>query len=293
MVLVRDGVLALASSPQADVAERRMAETRITRLREILTLPDLDEVRAALKGVIVRIEIGGDGGAFMLVGDGPLEPLPGGGNLSSENFGGSPARDSRSRPALGAGDVPGAGPCGHRPGSRPSMVGATGFEPARSPPDVVRSGPHVPGVGAAVRSTPSVASIRAARRFLGRGHVAPCWRRCAPSSGYVARYARSCPALSCEGAQPPHRARCARPPPPSASLRCARAAYHPSRSLVESSRHGGQRKGAASGAGGSLGRWSGRLDSNQRPPEPHSGALPDCATPARPTPPPWSCWRSS
>src|SRR4051812_7117812 len=25
--------------------------------------------------------------------------------------------------------------------------------------------------------------------------------------------------------------------------------------------------------------WSGRLDSNQRPPEPHSGALPDCATP--------------
>jgi integrase len=27
--------------------------------------------------------------------------------------------------------------------------------------------------------------------------------------------------------------------------------------------------------------WSGRLDSNQRPPEPHSGALPDCATPRR------------
>src|SRR5262245_22185026 len=26
-------------------------------------------------------------------------------------------------------------------------------------------------------------------------------------------------------------------------------------------------------------KWSGRLDSNQRPPEPHSGALPDCATP--------------
>src|SRR5580765_3213461 len=25
-------------------------------------------------------------------------------------------------------------------------------------------------------------------------------------------------------------------------------------------------------------KWSGRLDSNQRPPEPHSGALPDCAT---------------
>ena len=34
--------------------------------------------------------------------------------------------------------------------------------------------------------------------------------------------------------------------------------------------------------GASLGeesRWSGRLDLNQRPPEPHSGALPDCATP--------------
>src|SRR5436189_3564056 len=27
--------------------------------------------------------------------------------------------------------------------------------------------------------------------------------------------------------------------------------------------------------------WSGRLDSNLRPPEPHSGALPDCATPRR------------
>ena len=25
--------------------------------------------------------------------------------------------------------------------------------------------------------------------------------------------------------------------------------------------------------------WSGRLDLNQRPPEPHSGTLPDCATP--------------
>src|SRR3972149_12118911 len=29
--------------------------------------------------------------------------------------------------------------------------------------------------------------------------------------------------------------------------------------------------------------WSGRSDSNRRPPEPHSGALPDCATP-RPVP---------
>ena len=27
------------------------------------------------------------------------------------------------------------------------------------------------------------------------------------------------------------------------------------------------------------GRWSGRRDSNSRPPEPHSGALPGCATP--------------
>ena len=31
--------------------------------------------------------------------------------------------------------------------------------------------------------------------------------------------------------------------------------------------------------GGPTVRWSGRLDSNQRPPEPHSGALPNCATP--------------
>ena len=27
------------------------------------------------------------------------------------------------------------------------------------------------------------------------------------------------------------------------------------------------------------GEWSGRLDSNQRPPAPEAGALPDCATP--------------
>ena len=33
--------------------------------------------------------------------------------------------------------------------------------------------------------------------------------------------------------------------------------------------------------GASHTEWSGRLDSNQRPPEPHSGALPDCATPRR------------
>jgi hypothetical protein len=31
------------------------------------------------------------------------------------------------------------------------------------------------------------------------------------------------------------------------------------------------------------GGWSGRSDSNARPPEPHSGALPGCATPRRPT----------
>src|SRR5438105_5389377 len=28
-----------------------------------------------------------------------------------------------------------------------------------------------------------------------------------------------------------------------------------------------------------VGNWSGRLDSNQRPPAPEAGALPDCATP--------------
>jgi hypothetical protein len=37
----------------------------------------------------------------------------------------------------------------------------------------------------------------------------------------------------------------------------------------------------ASGGHSCVDRWSGRLDSNQRPPEPHSGALPGCATPRR------------
>ena len=32
---------------------------------------------------------------------------------------------------------------------------------------------------------------------------------------------------------------------------------------------------------GELGKWSGRLDSNQRPPAPKAGALPGCATPRR------------
>ncbi len=33
-----------------------------------------------------------------------------------------------------------------------------------------------------------------------------------------------------------------------------------------------------------LGKWSGRLDSNQRPPAPKAGALPGCATPRQPQP---------
>ena len=36
-----------------------------------------------------------------------------------------------------------------------------------------------------------------------------------------------------------------------------------------------------SGAVFTLRSWSGRSDSNARPPEPHSGALPGCATPRR------------
>ena len=32
-------------------------------------------------------------------------------------------------------------------------------------------------------------------------------------------------------------------------------------------------------ANGEAFRWSGRLDLNQRPPAPHAGALPSCATP--------------
>jgi hypothetical protein len=39
--------------------------------------------------------------------------------------------------------------------------------------------------------------------------------------------------------------------------------------------------GTTEGRFASARRWSGREDSNLRPPEPHSGALPDCATPRR------------
>ena len=87
-------------------------------------------MRAALKGAIVRIDVERDGGAFMLIGDGRLLPQPGGGGLTLEIAGSSSGGDSRARPGLSADDVPGAGPDGRGPGSRRSMVGATGFEPA-------------------------------------------------------------------------------------------------------------------------------------------------------------------
>lgn len=161
------GQLALGALLQADAVDRRIAETRITRLHEILTHPDFNEVRAALRNAITRVEISGDGGAFMLGGSGPLEPLPGAGDLSLENFGGSPASDSRSRPAIGARDVPGAGPCGHRPVSRLWMVGPAGFDPARSPPELARGGPRVPGRGG--RRGRALHGVPRAARGVSRG----------------------------------------------------------------------------------------------------------------------------
>ena len=51
--------------------------------------------------------------------------------------------------------------------------------------------------------------------------------------------------------------------------------------FLPSCRYGAQTKapGEASGGRFVLRSWSGRSDSNARPPEPHSGALPGCATP--------------
>jgi site-specific DNA recombinase len=126
------GQLAVLERLQTVAAERQVVENRLERLRDILTIEDLSEVREALRGIIVRVEIGGDGGSFVLVGDGPLEPLPGGEDLlraMGEESSAAQASRSESRGAI---DVPGAEPCGHRPESRLCVVGATGFEPATS-----------------------------------------------------------------------------------------------------------------------------------------------------------------
>ena len=128
------GRLTLLRGVQEDAIESRLATSRLKHLREILTLPDVSEIRLALMELIVRIEIGGDGEMSLLIGDGPMEPLPpgledldGGGPLTSESTA-SPV--SRSTPASHY--PPGARPLGRRPGSRICVVGAPGFEPATS-----------------------------------------------------------------------------------------------------------------------------------------------------------------
>jgi hypothetical protein len=120
--------------PYTFVVAAILALSRLTHLREIVSLPDLAGVRRALMDVIVRIEIGRDGHQFMLVGDGPLEPLPSGLDDHDARLltsGAAQANDTRALPS-GSRDVPGAEPCGIRPRSRLCMVGATGFEPATS-----------------------------------------------------------------------------------------------------------------------------------------------------------------
>ena len=129
------GRLVLLRGVQAAAIGTRLETTRLTHLREILSLADLAHVRVALAGLVARVEIGGDGGVSLLMGDGPLEPLP---PELHDGFGPGALGGGRSHTADGGGatsnsrDVPGAGPFGHRPGSRLCVVGATGFEPATS-----------------------------------------------------------------------------------------------------------------------------------------------------------------
>ena len=59
------------------------------------------------------------------------------------------------------------------------------------------------------------------------------------------------------------------------SIRFERSIVRRSPSLATAARHTAKSDRVV------LGSWSGRSDSNARPPEPHSGALPGCATPRR------------
>ena len=133
------GQVAMLHRLQAAAAQRQTSSRPLARLRDILDLPDLGEVREALREVIVRIEIGGEGDPRLVIGEGPLEPLPRGDGLPTlsdmTSLAGRDAAgslDSRVRPALPAGDGHGAVPLGTRPVSRLFVVGATGFEPATS-----------------------------------------------------------------------------------------------------------------------------------------------------------------
>ena len=134
------GQVAMLQRLQAAAAQREISRRPLAHLRDILELPDLSEVRESLREIIVRIEVGGEGDPRLVVGEGPLEPLPSGDGvptlgdmttLAGRDAGG--LLDSRVRPALPAGDGHGAVPLGTRPVSRLFVVGATGFEPARSP----------------------------------------------------------------------------------------------------------------------------------------------------------------
>lgn len=48
----------------AGAMEAHLDQARLRHFREILDLPDLDEVRGALRDVILRVEIEEDGGCF-------------------------------------------------------------------------------------------------------------------------------------------------------------------------------------------------------------------------------------
>jgi hypothetical protein len=152
-------------------AETHLRTSRLTRLRAILHLPDLAEVRQALAEVIVQVQIDGGGGTLMMVGDGPLEPLPGDDIDPRGSLG-----TAKPKAACAA---PGPEPRGSGPRSRLCVVGATGFEPARCARDVTRAcgrGRLATGLG------------KYDRRSHARARDAPFLGGCAP---YGARCSRA------------------------------------------------------------------------------------------------------
>ena len=62
--------LAKLEAAQSTRVHQRLAATRLRHLREVLDAPDLSEVRAALRDLIVGIEACPDGSFWLLIGEG-------------------------------------------------------------------------------------------------------------------------------------------------------------------------------------------------------------------------------
>ncbi len=128
--------LAKLEAAQAAQISEHLKSTRVRHLREVLSAPDLQEVRLALRELIIGIEGRRDGSFWLLVGEGPLgsDDLT---LLSDPGHGDGPTEPSPTTESSGPTpeDEEIAAPRGARGAagrSRICVVGATGFEPATS-----------------------------------------------------------------------------------------------------------------------------------------------------------------